>query len=125
RSAAGTPRWKIGNLIGPMDAHLLPNGRVLIAENSSARVTERDLNGDIKWEYATAGTTPICCQRLANGNTFIASYNQLIEVRPDHSEVYRYTPGPQFYIFSAHKTRNGLVACITAQGTLLLVDPLE
>src|SRR5205085_1960227 len=84
------------------------NGRVLVAENSAMRVTERDSRGDIKWDFRVPNN-PICCQRLPNGNTFIASYNMVMEVRPDKTEVYRYTPGPQFYIFSAHKARNGNV----------------
>jgi outer membrane protein assembly factor BamB len=103
----------------------LPNGRILVAENGANRVTERDRDGAVKWEFTIQGGNPICCQRLPNGNTFIAMYNQLLEVRPDKSEVYRFSPGPQFYIFSARKTRSGTVACITAQGALLEVDPLQ
>ena len=121
----GPPRFKVtNNLVGPMDAQVLANGRILVAENGANRVTERDRAGNIKWEHTTPGGNPICCQRLPNGNTFIAMYNQLLEVRPDKSEVYRYSPGPQFYIFGARKTRTGTVACITAQGMLLEVDPV-
>jgi HEAT repeat protein len=121
----GPARFKLGNLTGPMDAQVLANGRVLVAENGANRVTERDRDGNIKWEYAVQGGNPICCQRLPNGHTFIALYNQLLEVRPDKSEVYRYMPGPQFYIFAARKTRAGTVACITAQGTILEIDPVQ
>ncbi len=108
-----------------MDAQVLGNGHILVAENGANRVTERDRNGNVKWEYVIQGGNPICCQRLPNGNTFIAMYNQLIEVRPDKTEVYRYVPGPQFYIFGARKTRTGTVACVTAQGVLLEVDPVH
>jgi HEAT repeat protein len=121
----GSPRFKVGNLVGPMDAQVLSNGHVLVAENGANRVTERDRDGNVKWEYVVQGSNPICCQRLPNGNTFIAMYNQLLEVRPDRTEVYRYIPGPQFYVFCARKTRNGTVACITAQGAIIEVDPLH
>jgi HEAT repeat protein len=121
----GQPRFTLGELTGPMDAQLLRNGRVLVAENGANRVTERDLAGKVHWEQPVQGGNPICCERLSNGNTFIALYNQLLEVRPDRSEVYRYMPGPQFYIFSARKTRSGTVACLTAQGMLLEVDPVR
>ncbi len=121
----GTPRFTVGNLVGPMDAQVLPNGRILVAENGANRVSERDRDGNVKWELTIQGGNPICCQRLPNGNTFIALYNQLLEVRPDKSEVYRFMPGPQFYIFGARKTRSGTVACITAQGTILEIDPLR
>jgi HEAT repeat protein len=117
----GRQRWQITGLSGAMDAHVLPNGRVLVAENSTNRVTERDAQGNVKWEHRLQGN-PICCQRLPNGNTFIALYNQVLEVTPDHKEVYRYMPGPQFYIFSAHKTRNGRIIAITALGMVLELD---
>jgi HEAT repeat protein len=119
----GSATLKIDNLVGPMDAQVLPNGRILVAENGASRVTERDRDGAVKWTCTIQGGNPICCQRLPNGNTFIALYNQLIEVRPDNSEVYRYSPGPHFYIFSARRTRSGTVVCVTAQGTLLEIDP--
>src|SRR5207237_278164 len=69
------------------------------------------------------GGNPVCCQRLPNGNTFIALYNQLLEVRPDKTEVYRYSPGPQFFIFHAQRTRTGSVVCITNQNMILEIDP--
>jgi PQQ-like domain len=124
-SRNGPPRLKVTGLTGPMDAHVLRNGRLLVAENGASRVTERNRDGTIAWEYPVQGGNPICCERLANGNTFIATYNQLIEVRPDKTEVYRFQPGPQFYIFCARKTRAGTIVCITAQGILLEVDPVQ
>jgi HEAT repeat protein len=122
-SRDGKQRWKIGGVLGAMDAQVLPNGRVLVAENSANRVTERDLSGAVKWEYRTPGN-PIACQRLANGNTFIATYNQVMEITPDNRQLYLQTRGPQFYIFSARKTREGLVVAMTAQGAILRFDPL-
>ncbi len=121
----GPARFTLGGIAGPMDAQVLPGGRVLVAENGAARVTERDRDGTVRWEYATPGANPIACERLPGGNTFIAMYNQLREVRPDKTEVYRYSPGPQFYIFAARPTRTGTVACVTAQGSLVEVDPVH
>jgi HEAT repeat protein len=117
----GKTRWQFKGALGAMDAHVLPNGRVLVAENSGLRVTERDLEGKVVWEQRVQGN-PICCQRLPNGNTFIAMYNQVLEVKPNHEEVYRYTPGPQFYIFSAHRNRKGTIVAMTAQGDVIELD---
>jgi HEAT repeat protein len=121
----GEPSFRVANLVGPMDAQVLPGGRMLVAENGANRVTERDRDGNVKWESTIQGGNPICCQRLPNGNTFIALYTQLLEVRPDQSEVYRFMPGPQFYVFAARKTRTGTIACVTAQGTIVEVDPVQ
>ncbi|MBI1830735.1 MAG: HEAT repeat domain-containing protein, partial [Planctomycetes bacterium] len=120
-SRGAAKRWSFTGVLGAMDAHSLPNGRVLVAENNANRVTERDTKGTVKWEFITPNN-PICCQRLPNGNTFIASYNMVMEVRPDRTQVYRITPGPQFYIFSAHKARNGHIVAITAQGMIIEME---
>lgn len=117
------PRWNIRGVLGAMDAQVLPNGRVLVAENSANRITERDLQGNIKWEYKTPGN-PITAQRLPNGNTFIATYNQVMEITPNQQQVYLQQRGPQFYIFSARKLRNGNVVAMTAQGVVMEFDPI-
>jgi len=109
------PRWKITGLAGPMDAQVLPGGRVLVAEHSAQRVTERDLSGAVKWEHPLNGN-PVACQRLTNGNTFIATYNHVMEVSPTHGVVYSHIPGRGFYIFSAQKLRNGHIVFMTANG---------
>ncbi len=114
-------RWSFAGVVGAMDARTLPNGRVLVAENSGNRVTERDSTGKVLWEFRTP-VNPICCQRLANGNTFIASYNIILEVRPDGTEVYRHMPGPQYHFFSCNVARNGNIVAITAQGQVIELD---
>jgi HEAT repeat protein len=121
----GQPRWKVSGLLGAMDAQLLPNGRVLVAENSVNRVTERDKDSNIVWEHRIQGQgNPIACQRLPNGNTFIATYNHVMELSPEGRTVYSHSRGPSFYLFSAHKTRQGRIACMTAQGMILEIDPV-
>jgi HEAT repeat protein len=120
----GRVRRQLTNLEGPIDAEVLPGGRVLVAEHQAQRVTERDLHGRILWEKKVTGN-PITCQRLPNGNTFIATYNHLLEVTRDGREVYTRdtNAGPRFPVFGAHRRRDGHVACISAQGTLTETDP--
>ncbi len=120
----GKPRWKITGILGAMDAQVLPNGHVLVAENAAQRVTERDLKGAIKWDLAVPGN-PICVQRLPSGNTFVATYNLVMEVTPTKQVVFQTNRGPSFYIFSAQKLRNGHVVCVTAQGKVLEFDPIS
>ncbi len=120
----GKQRWKITGIMGAMDAQVLPNGRVLIAENSAGRVTERELSGAVKWEYRTPGNNPIACQRLPNGNTFIATYTQVMEVTPDLRQVYLANQDNRTHIFSARKMRDGQVVVMTAQGIVRRFDPI-
>ncbi len=114
-------RWKIENLNYPVDAQLLPNNRVLITEYQGRQVTERDLKGNIKWTKNNLNGMPLSAQRLANGNTFIAMQNQLLEVDKDGKEVFTMPRGHD--IMKARKLRNGQIAVITNQGRYALIDP--
>jgi hypothetical protein len=72
-------------LARPNDAQVLSEQRILVAEQN--RITERDRQGRILWQKAAPG--PVNVQRLRNGNTFIACFNQLIEVNRAGQEVLR------------------------------------
>lgn len=103
-------RWKIELTTQPVDAQMIGANRVLIAEYLGAKVSERDLKGDIKWEYACGGN-PIAVQRLANGNTFIAMQGRLAEVDRNKTEVWSYQR-QQPDIVRAKKLPNGEVVFI-------------
>jgi hypothetical protein len=75
----------------------------------------------VLWEKRL-GQNPIACQRLPNGNTFIASYQGMLEVNRDGREVYQRTQGPGLFIFGAQKLHNGHIIYISAQGTLVEID---
>jgi HEAT repeat protein len=101
----GKVRWRLTNLDGLADAHLLPADRVLVAQwthpaplpGQPARapvshVAELDLHGKTVWKYAYEGTDidrrTIACQRLPNGNTFIGTRRvYVLEVTPEGREV--------------------------------------
>src|SRR5207248_4465844 len=80
--------WQIEGLKFPLDAQILPGKRVLIAEYEGDLVTERDSKGRVIWERPVGA--PLCAQRLANGNTFIATPAMLVEVDPQGKEVWSY-----------------------------------
>ena len=47
--------WQVDKLGFPLDAQLLPNDRLLVAEYKEDRVTERTRTGEIKWQYPVHG----------------------------------------------------------------------
>jgi hypothetical protein len=108
--------WQIRGLSQPVAAQVLSDDRVLIAEYQGQRVTERDLKGDIKWSK-TLTYSPLAAQRLANGNTFIVTTQQLLEVDGDDNEVFTYPARTRERFFWAHKFRNGEIAFVTQNGT--------
>ena len=93
----GSIRWEIRDLAGPMDAQVLPNGHVLIAEADAHRVTERDLKGVVAWEKKIdidpkkqANNEPNSCRRLPDGSTFVSTPNSVMEFAADGVTVYSF-----------------------------------
>ena len=135
---AGQPQWQIDNLAIPLDVQRLSGNRVLIAEYSGRRITERDTKGTILWQVNVPGS-PINVQRLANGNTFIALYNTgpngdgaSMEVDPAGKTVAMINlannqAGPGGFIQSnlligGHKMADGQIVCVTLEGSCLRLD---
>jgi HEAT repeat protein len=109
------PRWQVGGLMFPLDVQLLPGDeRILVAEHRGNRVTERDLQGRVLWEYAVPG--PLAAQRLRNGNTFITTRERLLEVNRLGAEVFSYTRPTGELFMKAQKLPNGDIACVTQLG---------
>lgn len=115
----GKVRWKIANLIYPVDAQVLPGPRVLIAEQSANRVTERDLTGKVHWEQKIQA--PFHVRRLANGNTFIGARNLLVELDPQGKHVFSHSRTGDA-ILAVQRLRDGQVAFVTYQGLYARLD---
>jgi HEAT repeat protein len=117
--ADGKVRWMIDkDLSGPIDAHILPGNRILIAEHQANRVTERNFKGEILWQHRVT-TSPVSCQRLPNGNTFIGTYNEVLEVTRDNKVLYTY-PCSKGSSFCAQKLRNGHIIYVTMNGGVVV-----
>jgi hypothetical protein len=78
----GKEHWRIDDVDGPADVQVLPNGRLLIAENHGQRITERDLSGRIVWQWRDP-SYPVACWRLDSGNTFVVNRDGMLEVTPE------------------------------------------
>jgi HEAT repeat protein len=116
----GKERWTINNLSTPVDAIVLPNQRILIAECNHNRVTERDFKGNILWQVPIP--FPINVQRLPNGNTFIASnQNFVVEVDRRGKEIYRIN-NIGSGVLSAYRTRQGSIVCLTNASQCRILD---
>jgi hypothetical protein len=87
RGRDGTPRWEITNLAGPMEAQVLPGGRVLIVESNNNTLSERDFKGKVLWSKKL-DRSPTGCRRLSNGHTFVSTYNRAMEFDREGRPVY-------------------------------------
>jgi hypothetical protein len=95
-----------------------------VAEHNARRVAEFDMKGEMKWEHRL-DNSPVACRRLANGNTFIATYTTVQEIDPDGKQLYSHTPAPgpgRLMIYDACKLRNGNIALTTSLGSVIEMD---
>ncbi|OAI46047.1 hypothetical protein AYO44_11995 [Planctomycetaceae bacterium SCGC AG-212-F19] len=112
-------RWQINGLHYPVDAHVIRHDRVLIAEYSGQRVTERNFQGEVLWEHRVH--SPISVQRLADGSTFIASHNQLLIVDAAGKERVAHSR-PNHDIIAATRLIDGQFFLVTNAGLGVRLD---
>jgi PQQ-like domain/HEAT repeats len=117
------PRWTMNGLTFPLDAQMIGDDRVLVAEYHASRVTERNLRGEIVWQKTNVAG-PQVAQRLANGNTFVATAFQLLEYDKDGAVVVDINLGNdgQQKIMKAMKLDNGEIACMLADARIVRFD---
>jgi hypothetical protein len=113
-------RWKVSNLTFPLDVQMLPGDRLLVAEYHAGKVTERNLKGDLLWQYRVVG--PLVAQRLANGNTFIATDSQLIEVDRNGTRVSTFAFPTGERIMKAARLPSGETVCLTDDARVVRLD---
>ena len=112
------PRWSFGGLQFPVDAWVLPNNRVIIAELTGNKITERDMKGKIIWQQPTTGQ-PYNVQRLPNGNTFVATNSQISEYDRSGKQVLMVNGLGN--LTAGYKARNGHIFCV-ANGQCVRLD---
>ena len=115
------PRWQINNLLFPLDAQLIGEDRVLVAEYHGNRVTERDTKGNIVWEKTVP--QPQAAQRLANGNTFVVTDLAIYEFDKDGNQKLKINmPGEHKRIMKGLKLPNGEIAVLTNDARVSRLD---
>ncbi len=120
-SADGKEQWAISDVNHPVDGHVLRRGdRVLIAEQAGMRVTERDFTGKVWWEFKVSENL-VSCKRLLNGNTWVVTYNKIMEVQPDGKALYS-LESKHGWMTDAVKLRNGNIGYLTYSGNLVEID---
>jgi HEAT repeat protein len=115
----GNTRWQIEGLQYPIDVQAVDSERVLIAEYSARKVTERNHKGEILWQTQVAGM-PVCARRLANGNTFIATPGRAYEVDRTGTEVWAVESGQT--LVAACPLRDGGFAAVCSTGEYQRLD---
>ena len=119
-SPDGKKRWEITNVQFPTDAVVLPGNHVVIAEQNTNRISERDIASG-KEIWAETFNQPIGLQRLVGGNLVVVGRHQIIEWDRGRKAVATVTR-PQYDIVAGAKMRNGQFAVYTQQGQIVTYD---
>ncbi len=115
------PRWEIKGIIFPLDAQVIDDNRVLVAEYHANRVSERNTKGEIVWQKPIIN--PLAAQRLANGNTFVLTDRALLEYDKEGKETMNISfEGEARKIMKAMKLPNGEIACMQADSRIVRYD---
>jgi HEAT repeat protein len=117
----GKVRWQVEGLQYPVDAWVLPGNRVLVGEYNGMKVTERDFTGKVLWEKATPGGRVVNVQRLANGHTFIATHNAVMEVDRAGKEVFSHRDFPNG-LWAAYRWADGTITGLTNNNECVRLD---
>lgn len=113
--------WSFDGVRHPIDVQILGKERILLAEYLGRRVTERDAKGKVLWEKCI--NMPVACQRLRNGQTFIATRQQLLIVDREGKEVFTAFLNAAS-IISARRLPDGQMVAVTSGGQCHILDPL-
>ncbi|HZV05736.1 MAG TPA: HEAT repeat domain-containing protein [Gemmataceae bacterium] len=115
----GRTRWEMKGLAYPVDAQVLDEHRVLVAEYRSGQVTERNHSGDIL-RRIDVPDMPLEARRLPNGNTFIVTRSLVMEVDRAGKEVWRVWP--KITIAAACPLPRGQLAICALSGELVRIE---
>ncbi len=116
----GAALHRINGLQGPIAAQPVATDRLLIAEYAGRRIGERTLDGKSIWEKELPAN-PVAVQRLANGNTFVACRNRLLEIDRQRKEVWQ-ASRPVRDVVGARKHADGSMVLLTDDGSCRWLD---
>jgi outer membrane protein assembly factor BamB len=91
-----------------------------VAEQNMNRVVEMNQKREILWQKAL-NASPMSCQRLPNGNTFIVTNNGAVECTKDGKEVMNYNRN-QWDIITGSRAPDGQFVILTNNGMLIRLD---
>jgi outer membrane protein assembly factor BamB len=116
----GKKRWDISSLQYPTDAVVIPGDRVIVAEQNTNHISERDIKTG-KENWGEDFNQPIGLQRLANGNLVVIGRHQIVEWDHARKELKKITR-PQSDIVAGAKLRDGQFLAFTQMGLFVTYD---
>jgi len=114
-------KWEVDNFNYPVYGCLTRRDRVLVCEYNTNKVTERDSKGKVHFERSLT-SQPVYAQRLTNGNTFIVTRNQLLEVDRTGRRDVKTITRLGYDVLSANRHRDGTFSMISSNGSCLKLD---
>jgi hypothetical protein len=117
----GKKRWEVTNVQFPTDAIVIPGNHVIVAEQNTNRVSERDIGNGGKEVWGETFNQPIGLQRLSSGNLVVVGRHQIVEWDRNRKPVTTITR-QQYDVVAGAKLRNGQFAVLTQQAQIFVYD---
>jgi hypothetical protein len=111
--------WRLGGLRSPIDAEVVGEDRVLIADHGTHKVSERSFKGVVQWEVPVTSIL-LGARRVSGGRTMVVTRNRIFEVDGAGKEVRLVAERSD--IAAAARFRDGRTAILTTNGQCVYLD---
>jgi len=118
---AGKVKWEMEELNYPVYASKVRRDRVLVCEYNANKVVEYDVKTKKVFFTKQLNTQPLFCERLPNGNTFIVTRNEMMEIDGKGTTV-RNVARTGYDIVTGGRHKNGTYTLVTNNGTIIRYD---
>jgi hypothetical protein len=118
---AGKVKWELDELNYPVYASKIRRDRVLICEYNANKVIEMDPKTKKTYWTKQLNTQPMACERLPNGNFFVVTRNEMLELDSKGTTVRSVNRGG-YDIVTGGRHKNGTYTMVTNNGTIIRYD---
>jgi hypothetical protein len=112
--------WHVGGFGNPIDAQVVGDDRVLVADFTARKVAEMTFAGERRWEKTITGQL-LGARRMPTGRTTVVQRNRIFELDGAGNEVRVIAERPND-IAAAARFRDGTTAVVTTSGQCLHLD---
>ncbi len=117
---AGKVLWEVKGVNYPVDAFVVPGGKVLVTEWSGNAISEWETNGKMLWRWNSTAGSCTNAQRLPNGNTFVCTTSNILELDRERKQVYSFNVPAG--LTAAYKMPNGNIAALRNDSKAVIYD---
>ena len=114
----GKTRWKLTGMKGSIDAQAINDELIVVAEYTGKRVTIRNCRTNKIVMTKTFSASPFSVQPLRNGNIFVSTTSEVLEIDRRGKGIYRKSVTTGQRITCGSRARDGRIVALTQNGMI-------